>query len=52
MKKADYNRVISLYKNCNVPVETCIQIIIQLTTDSYRAALHIYDFLVDTGQLK
>ena len=52
MKKADYNRVLSLYKNSNVTPKVCIQIIIQLSTDSHEAALYIARFLRNADLLK
>jgi len=51
MKKADYNRIMSLYKNTEVDAKTCVQIIIQLSTEPLQATELIFDFLGETGHL-
>jgi len=48
MKKSDYNRVLSLYKNSGVDLETCIQLIIQMANSSTQASEYIIKLLVDT----
>jgi hypothetical protein len=47
MKKSDYNRVMSLYKNAGVQAETCVQLIIQLSPNQAKAARAIMQFLRD-----
>ena len=52
MKKADYNRVLSLYKNSNVSIKLCIQMLLQMSTNSQIASEHIMIFLKDAGVIK
>ena len=51
MKKSDYNRVMSLYKNSEVEIETCIQLLIQLSKDSAAATRAILKFLNEIEEI-
>ena len=49
MKKSDYLRVLSLYRNSKIPLVTCIQLLIEMTEDKGDAAVTIMVFLNAIG---
>ena len=49
MKKSDYNRVLSLYKNTKVDLTTCIQLLLEISDNKGDAAATIIEFLRDIG---
>ncbi len=52
MKKADYNRIISLYHNTDLTAKTCVQLIIQISKDQYDATERVFEFLKEIHLLK
>ena len=49
MKKSDYLRVLSLYRNTRVDLTTCIQLLIQMNKDKGDTAITIMTFLNAIG---
>jgi len=49
MKKTVYNRVLMLNKHSDLDLQTSIQILIQLSADSFDASKSIVQFLKDTA---
>jgi len=49
MKKSDYLRVLSLYRNSRVDLVTCIQLLIQMNKDKGDTAVTIMVFLNAIG---
>ena len=49
MKKSDYLRVLSLYRNSKIPLVTCIQLLIEMAKDKGDAAVTTMVFLNAIG---
>ena len=49
MKKSDYLRVLSLYRNSSIPLVTCIQLLIQMNNAKGDTAVTLMVFLNAIG---
>jgi len=49
MKKSDYLRVLSLYRNSKIDLVLCIQLLIQMSASQTDAAISIMVFLNAIG---